>query len=77
MKGCEARIASLALDGPVRVVCSDINDCLRKRIDEGKNQVQAGEVFEGECYTEEGPQGQRSLQERAILAKAEREIFRI
>mgnify|MGYP001569971048 CR=1 FL=1 len=75
MKECKARIASLALDGPIVAVCSDFEGCLKRRIDEGRNQVQKGEVFEGECYTEEGPQGQRSLQKRDILAKAQREIW--
>jgi hypothetical protein len=77
MKECKARIASLALNGPIRVACSDLTECLRRRIAEGESKVREGEVFEGDCVTEEGPQGQRSSLERQMLAKAEQEISHI
>lgn len=77
MKGCKVRIASLALDGPIKVSCSDVEGCLRRMIEEGKYVVEKGEVLEGNCYIEEGPQGQRSEFERHVMARQEREIFHI
>jgi len=77
MEGCTARIASLDLDGRIRVSCSQCKGCLREGIANGIYIVKKDEVFEGECYTEEGPQGQRSRWERETTFREQREIFHL
>jgi hypothetical protein len=47
---CKARIASLALDGPIKMECNyPDGKCLRERIESGELVVKKDEVFEGDC----------------------------